>query len=69
MHMMNKPAYKMIRGKYDSQYMLDYPKRKMVRGHFMTAMAYACSIRGGMFAIEYARLQPWETWRALKTSV
>ena len=69
-HMSNKThTRRMLCGKYDSQFKLDNPARNMVRGRFMTAMAYACSIRGGMWALEYARLQPWETWRPLKNRV
>ena len=61
----------MIRGKYDSLWKYDWnlktnrPLRSKRRGHFMTAMDYACSIKGGIRAIESARRQPWATWTAL----
>ena len=58
---------KMIRGKYDSQFKQE--GKTLVRGKFAGAMAYACSIRGGMFALKFARQQPHETWQALKKTV
>lgn len=62
---------KMIRGKYDSQWRFDWnmktgkQTRTKHRGHFMTAVDYACWTRGGVKMIEHIRCQPWTTWRAL----
>ena len=63
-------AYKLIRGKFDSHWKFDFNlktgeriNRKM-RGHFMTAMQYACYTKGGMIMIEGVRSRPWNTWKA-----
>ena len=58
---------KMIRGKYDSVFKQD--GKMLVRGKFVGAMAYACALRGGMFALKFAQQQPHETWQPLKKTV
>jgi len=63
---------RMICGKYDSLWKKEYNVRtgkftgRLERGTFATAMDYARRVKGGMGAIEYARYQPWETWKANK---
>jgi hypothetical protein len=65
---------KLICGKFDSLWRYQYRtttrrghqrREHLVRGHFDSAMNYACRHRGGTKLIEYIRNQPWETWRAL----
>lgn len=63
---------RMICGKYDSLWKQEFNTRTMKRtgrlerGTFTTAMEYARRVKGGVRAIEHARRQPWETWKALK---
>lgn len=64
---------RLICGKYDSQWKreydirtLRYTGRKEI-GIFSTPMVYARRCRGGMATLEYARNQPWETWKACKS--
>lgn len=62
---------KLMRGKFDSQFKWQYKmcqapvRTHKERGHFMTAMAYACKQKGGMGTFRHAQIQPWETWQSL----
>ncbi len=60
---------KLICGKFDSAYKKQYKfvgdkpmLFKKVRGHFQSAMNYACLNKGESTLIKHARFQPWETW-------
>ena len=63
-------AYRLIRGKFDSQWKFDYNLKtdeltnRKIRGRFMTAMQYACYTKGGMIMIDSVRTRPWNTWKA-----